>query len=135
MPFTKIVAVILMALMGAVVVLSVVELGYIILDSILEPPILLIKFEQVEQILSFSLWVLIALELLQSIRVYLDKETEAGHHVETVMVVSIIAVARKVIVLNLHEYEGLVILGLAAIIAALCGGYLMIRRTHTHHDN
>jgi uncharacterized membrane protein (DUF373 family) len=119
-----------MFLMGIVVVLSLADLCYIVFKDILKPPILLITFDEVDQILSAALWVLITMELLHSIRIYLEKETGHSHHVETVVVVSIIAVARKVIVLNLHDYDGVVILGLAAIIFALCGGYLMLRWTH-----
>jgi uncharacterized membrane protein (DUF373 family) len=70
---------------------------------------------------------LIALELLESIKVYIERHT---FHVTTVMRVSIIAVARKVIVLNIHEYDGVVVLGLAAIIVALTAGYFLVFRGH-----
>ena len=126
--FTRIVAYILLFLMGTVVVLSLADLAYIIFLDIHWYPLPFITFEEVEQILSFALWVIIALELFQSVKVYLDRHTSHRHHVETVLVVSIIAVARKVIVLNLHEYDGLLIIGLASIIVALCGGYYLLHK-------
>ena len=126
--FTRIVAYILLFLMGSVVILSLVDLAYIIFLDIHWYPLPLITFEEVEHILSFALWILIALELFQSVKVYLDRHTSHRHHVETVLVVSIIAVARKVIVLNLHEYDGLLIIGLASIIVALCGGYYLLHK-------
>ena len=133
--FTRIVASILLFLMGAVVILSLADLAYIIFNDIHWVPMPFITFEEVEHILSFALWVLIALELFQSVKVYLDKHSGHRHHLETVLVVSIIAVARKVIVINLHDYDGLVIIGLAGVIASLCVGYFLLHRViHSHEE-
>jgi uncharacterized membrane protein (DUF373 family) len=123
-----------MLIMGIVVVLSIVDLAYTVLHDILMPPIMLIAVEKLPEILRLFLWILIAIELLESIRVYL---TRHAIHVETVVIVSIIAVARKVIVLDVHELDGSIIIGLAAIITALTGGYFLLRKSHiqpTHRE-
>ncbi len=125
--FIKLAAVTLMLLMGIVVVLSIVDLAYTVLHDVLTPPVLLIAVGRLPEILGLFLWILIAIELLESVRVYL---TEHAIHVETVVIVSIIAIARKVIVLDVHELDGLIIIGLAAVIAALTGGYYLLRRCH-----
>lgn len=125
--FQKIIAIILMLMMAVVVVVSTIDLGATIVKEILEPPAWLFGLEQLQEILGIFLWVLIALELLESIKVYIEKHM---FHVTTVMRVSIIAVARKVIVLNIHEYDGSIILGLAAIIVALTAGYFFVCRGH-----
>ena len=123
--FIKLVAITLMLLMGIVVVLSIFDLAYVIVHDVLTPPILLIAVDRLPEILGLFLWILIALELLESVRVYL---TEHSFHVETVLLVSIIAIARKVIVLDVHDLDGLVIIGLAAVIAALTGGYFLLKK-------
>jgi uncharacterized membrane protein (DUF373 family) len=117
-----------MLIMGVVVVLSIVDLAYTVLHDILTPPIMLIAVDRLPEILGLFLWILIAIELLESIRVYL---TRHAINVETVVIVSIIAIARKVIVLDVHELDGSIIIGLAAIIAALTGGYFLLRKSHT----
>ena len=120
-----------MFLMGTVVVLSLANLVYLVFVDVFQPPFILITFEEVDQILASSLWVLIAFELFHSMRIYLEEETaHSSHHGETVLLVGIIAIARKVIILNLHDYDGVAIIGLAAIIAALCAGYFLLRRSN-----
>jgi hypothetical protein len=45
------------------------------------------------------------------------------------MLVAIIAIARKVIVMDFEKYSGLEILGISSIILALAGGYYLIKKT------
>ncbi len=72
------------------------------------------------------LLVVIGIELLDTIKVYFRKHVI---HVEVVMLVAIIALARKVIVMDFDQYAGVESLGIAAIILALAGGYFLIKRT------
>ena len=71
--------------------------------------------------------VLIALEILENITAYLKKHVI---QVELVIVTSIIAVARKIIILDLEKIEGVQIIGLAFSILALSTSYWIIRRMH-----
>jgi uncharacterized membrane protein (DUF373 family) len=81
------------------------------------------------EILALFLSVLIAIELLDSVRTYFG---EHHLHVETVVSVAVIAVARKIIILDLHAYESLTILSLAAVVIAVCAGYYLVRKSHGH---
>ena len=73
--------------------------------------------------------VLIAIELLDTIRAYLDEHVV---HAEVVMEVALIAVARKIIILDIKEVTAPTIVGIAAIVLALSVGYYLIRRVpHT----
>ncbi|CBN53855.1 MULTISPECIES: phosphate-starvation-inducible PsiE family protein [Kamptonema] len=74
--------------------------------------------------------VLIALEILENITAYLKKHVV---HVELVIVTSLIAVARKIIILDLEKKTALDLIGLAIAIFALSISYLIIRQT-THRD-
>ncbi|HIK28987.1 MAG: phosphate-starvation-inducible PsiE family protein [Oscillatoriaceae bacterium SKW80] len=68
--------------------------------------------------------VLIALEILENITAYLKKHVV---QVELVIVTSLIAVARKIIILDLEKVSGLEIIGLAIAIFSLSISYLIIR--------
>ena len=130
--FRKATSLVLMLMMAVVVVLAILDLGTTIIKDILEPPFLLIDVDKLSDILGRFLWVLITIELLESVRIYLR---ERAFHIEVVLSVSIIAIARKVIVTHLGEYEPATVLGIAAIIAALCGGYYLIRRSHSRRGS
>jgi uncharacterized membrane protein (DUF373 family) len=69
--------------------------------------------------------ILIGLELIETIKVYLVEEMV---HVEVILLVAIIAVARKVIVLDVKLLPPLSLIGVAAIILALSGGYFLLKR-------
>lgn len=71
------------------------------------------------------LLVLIGIELLDTIKVYLKDNVI---HVEVVILVAIIALARKVIILKVEDYTGLVIIGIGVLILALTGSYFLIRK-------
>lgn len=108
-----------------VVTLAIIDLGMAIYKEIIEPPFLLIGVDSLQYLLGFFLWILIAIELLDSVRSYLRHR---HFHVEAVLLVSLIAVARKVIVLDIHELSGVTIIGTATLIITLCGGYFLLRR-------
>ena len=53
---------------------------------------------------------------------------ESVDHAQIVMAVAIIAIARKVIILDVKELSGLALVGIAAIILALSIGYYLIKK-------
>lgn len=71
--------------------------------------------------------ILIALEILENITAYLRKHVI---HVELVIATSLIAVARKVIILDLKNTEGIKVIGLGIAVFALSISYWIIRRSH-----
>jgi uncharacterized membrane protein (DUF373 family) len=72
------------------------------------------------------LLVLIGLELMHTVKVYLQDHTV---HVEVILAVALVALARKVIAVNLKDQTGSI--GLALLIIALAGSHWLLRR----HDN
>ncbi len=64
----------------------------------------------------------IGIELPDTIKVYFRKHVI---HVEVVMLVAIIAISRKIIVMDFDQYTGTQSLGIAAIAIALAGGYFL----------
>ena len=71
------------------------------------------------------LLVLIGLELLETVRAYLK-----SHRIrlEVVLIVAVIALGRHIVELELEDVDGLTLVGIAALIAALVGGYYLTRR-------
>ena len=78
--------------------------------------------------------VLIALEILENITAYLK------HHViqvELVIATSLVAVSRKIIILDLEKLAGLEVIALAVTVLSLAISYWLVRGVHRrsrHHD-
>ena len=123
--FEHIIVLSLIIMMVIVVVLATIELGWIIIRDIITPPIILLEIDELLEIFGFFLLVLIGIELLETIKAYLLTNVI---HVEIVLEVALIAIARKVIILDLNKYESLTLVGIAALIAAVALAYLVIKR-------
>jgi len=116
----------LVVMMAVVLLLATIELGWIIVKDIVTPPLFLLEIDELIEIFGLFMLVLIGIELLETIiKTYLDRSTE---HVTIVIAVALIAISRKVIVLGKQEFTGDILLGIAAVIIALAGGYYLIRR-------
>jgi uncharacterized membrane protein (DUF373 family) len=123
--FERVVIGSLVVMMMIVVLLSTVELGWLIVTDIITEPIILLEIDELLEIFGFFLLVLIGVELLDTIRSYLSQHIV---HVEIVIEVAMIAVARKVIILDVKDLSGLTLVGIAAIIVALTVAYFTLRR-------
>ncbi|WP_096595442.1 phosphate-starvation-inducible PsiE family protein [Calothrix sp. NIES-2098] len=84
------------------------------------------------KIFGLFLNILIALEILENITAYLRKHVV---QVELVIVTSLIAVARKIIILDLEKVSGIDIIGLGVAILALSISYLIIRFSNSGNHN
>ena len=122
--FETVINVTLLVMLVIVVVLATVDLGWLIIKDILSPPILLLDIAELLELFGAFLLVMIGLELLGTIKTYITKNTV---HVEVVLLVAIIAIARKVVILEPKELDGAGLLGIAAIILALTAGYYLVR--------
>ena len=80
------------------------------------------------KIFGLFLNILIALEILENITGYLKKHVL---QVELVIVTSLIAVARKIIILDLDKVSGIDIIGLGLAVLALSVSYLIIRSSNS----
>lgn len=119
---------VLIVMMGVVLTLVVVDLGWIIGKDILESRFLLLSIDQLLEIFGLFLLVLIGLELLETVmRTYI---TQGQPHYEVVLTVAIIAVARKVIILDIKEVDAWVLIGIASLIMGLTVGYFFMKKSH-----
>ena len=124
--FEKGVILVLVLLMAVVLLLSTVELAWIIIQDVISPPVFLLDINELLDIFGLFMLVLIGIELLETIaKTYMSESTD---HAQIVMAVAIIAIARKVIILDVKELSGLALVGIAAIILALSIGYYLIKK-------
>jgi uncharacterized membrane protein (DUF373 family) len=121
----KIVIISLMIMMIFIVVLSTIRLGWILVEEMLKPPVMLLNIDEMLRVFGFFLMLLIGIELLESIKAYI---TEDVIRVEAIIAIALIAIARKVIVLDLTKLPSLTLIGIASILIALSAGYFLIRR-------
>lgn len=120
--FERFVVLSLIVMMAVVILLATVELGWIIIQDIITSPIILPDITELLDIFGFFLLILIGIELLETIRAYL---VEHVVHVEIVLEVALIAIARKVIILEVKEQPSMTLLGIAALILSLAVAFYL----------
>lgn len=123
--FERYIVIALIVMMVLVVLVATVELGWIIIKDIMGPPMFLLVISDLLEIFGFFMLVLIGIELLETIKAYLVDNVV---HVEIVLEVALIAIARKAIILDIEKYEGLTILGTAGLILAVATAYYAVKR-------
>ncbi|MCG9731766.1 phosphate-starvation-inducible PsiE family protein, partial [Shewanella sp. Isolate13] len=76
------------------------------------------------KIFGFFFIILIGFVLIETIEMYFKENVI---HAEVILLVAVIAVSRKVILLDLDKYDPLAIIGLGLIIVALGACYALIK--------
>jgi uncharacterized membrane protein (DUF373 family) len=110
-------------MMALVLFLAVLELGVILAKDIASPPMFFLEVEELLELFGLFLLVLIGIELFETMEIYVKENVV---HVEVVFTVALIAIARKVIILDIKKVGGPSLLGLAAVVLALSLGYYLI---------
>jgi uncharacterized membrane protein (DUF373 family) len=123
--YFKIIYIILIVLFAVIVTLAVCYLAYLVYDALLHNSPALLESHELLDLFGYFLLVLIGVELLATLSAYLDEKVI---HVEIVVVVAIIAIARGVILWEPVTMEPLIMFGTAAVIFALCSGYYFLKK-------
>lgn len=116
---------ILMVMMAIVLGLSVIDLAWTIVKDMSEPPYLLLDIDELLELFGLFMLVIIGIELLETIMKTYSSPGE--QHYEVVLSVAIIAIARKVIMLDIKAVDSVTLIGIASIILALTGGYYFMK--------
>lgn len=117
--------VVLLVMMALIVTLSIVDLGCILYAAITAPPFGRIAVDKLVGLFSDFLLVLIGIEMLETVRSYIQDKTI---HVEVILAVGLVALARKIIVLEPAHVEPFEMIGIAAIILALSIAFFLVHR-------
>src|SRR4051812_6570708 len=122
--FEHLIAWILALLLAAVILLGTVDLTVILIkDVVYTAPHHLVGIDQLLELFGFFLIVLLGLELLEMVKAYLHDELI---HVEVVLIVALIALARKVIIMEFKEPTALTLIGLAVLVLSLAISYRLV---------
>jgi len=121
--FERIVIGALIVMLAVVIVLALIELVWILVQDVLKPPVFILEIKDLLEIFGFFLLVLIGLELLDTIKCYY---VEGRIDLKVIFTVALIALGRKIIILEPEKYGGLTLIGMGVIIFALVAGYFVV---------
>jgi uncharacterized membrane protein (DUF373 family) len=127
--FEKCIYALLMFMLMVVLIAAVIDLGWVLVTSLTDISPWLLESHEMIQVLGGFLLVLIGVELLDTIKAYFR---ENSIHVEIVVLLAIIAIARKVILLDPSEMNGtdfgFELIGIGVIVVGLSAGYYLIKK-------
>lgn len=120
---------ILIGVVAVYISVEIIELiyqfGKALISGSDNPGRLLITKEQTALVLPVFFNILIAIELIDTFNIYIK---EHSIKVQSILLIGLMAVGRKLLVLDLGHNEGIQNIGLAAIIIALALGYYLVKR-------
>lgn len=115
----------LMVMMGLVVLLATIELAWILIKDIVSPPFFVLEIDELLELFGLFLLILIGVELFETIQTY---HLERVIRVEVVVTVAIIAICRKVIILNYKSLSSFTLQDVGAVILALAIAYYLLKK-------
>lgn len=116
----------LLVMLMVTVLVATVELGWILLRDVLRPPFDILNVGELLEVFGFFLMVLLGLELLEMMKVYLN---ESEIHVEVVLLVALVAVGRKIVIIDYSNVSHEQLFGMAALVLALSAGYFFLKKS------
>jgi len=121
----KIIAIVLLVLMGVVVASGTIEVAYEIVTSLIDPPGFFLGVSELFDVFGLFLMVLIGLELMTSIHMYLD---DHRIHAEMMFLVALTAVTRKIVIMDSSSMDPMLIFSIGFLVIALASGYYLLRK-------
>ncbi len=116
----------LLLMMAVVLALGTAELGVRIAEEVIAAPRpFLLDVEELQRLFGFFLVIVIGIELLETLRIYLEEHTV---HAEVILTVAITALARKVIIADVGVLSPMSLVGMGILVFALAVGYYLIKR-------
>ncbi len=121
----KIIAIVLLILMGVVVASGTIEVAYEIVTSLIEPPGFFLGVSELFDVFGLFLMVLIGLELMTSIHMYLD---DHRIHAEMMFLVALTAITRKIVIMDSSVADPMLIFSIGFLVIALAAGFYLLRK-------
>ncbi len=121
----KIIAMVLLLLMGVVVASGTIEVAYEIVTSLIDPPGFFLGVPELFDVFGLFLMVLIGLELMTSIHMYLD---DHRIHAEMMFLVALTAITRKIVIMDSSVADPMLIFSIGFLVIALAAGYYLVRK-------
>lgn len=110
-------------LMTLVILWGVADVILVMYQKLKSPPFMLLAIGDILVLFGAFMAVLIAIEILINIVIYLREDVL---HVKIVMATALMAIARKVIVLDFNKISATYVLAIAAVVLAMSVGYWLV---------
>jgi uncharacterized membrane protein (DUF373 family) len=122
--FERFIVGILAGLIALVILLATVDLGINLFKDIFQSaPRFLIEVDALLGIFGQVLIILLGFELLETVKAYLRDD---AIHVEVVLIVALIALARKVIVIEAGTVSGATMAGIGFLMLSIAASYWLV---------
>jgi uncharacterized membrane protein (DUF373 family) len=118
---------VLLAFIAFVVLVTTLQLGREIVAAVVNPPLFHFDADELLDVFGEFLLVLIGVELMNTVKIYL---VDKSFHVEVILAVGLVAITRKVVVLDHKQLDGMSLIGIATIIISLSVSYYLVRLSH-----
>ncbi len=102
-------------LMVAVIIFGVIDVAWTLYERLIQPPVFILTIGDILATFGAFMVVLIAIEIFQNIILYLRDDVI---HVKIVLSTALMAIARKVIILDYNELEPLYIFATGVVLVA-----------------
>lgn len=114
---------VLAVLMTLVIFFGVVDVGWTLYEKLNAPPLYILTIGDMLATFGAFIAVLIAIEIFINITVYLRDDVI---HVKIVMATALMAIARKIIIIDTDLVDAAYLGGLAAVVLAMSIGYWLV---------
>ena len=115
----------LAVLMVFVIVMGVVDVGWTLYQKLITPPIYILTISDMLATFGAFMAVLIAIEIFINITIYLREDVI---HVKIVLATALMAIARKIIILDVETLDPGYLFGIGVIMLATSIGYWLIHK-------
>jgi uncharacterized membrane protein (DUF373 family) len=120
----KYAAIALLVLMGVVVFSAIIEVAWVLLSALMEPPGFFLGVTELFDVFGLFLMVLIGLELMSSVHMFMKDHMI---HAEMMFLVAMTAVARKIVIMDSTNLDPMTVFAIGFLVLALSGGYYLVK--------
>lgn len=123
---------ILAILMVLVIFWGVADVVYVLYMRLILPPFMLLNISDILKTFAAFLAVLIAIEIYQNIVLYLRTDVIP---LKLVIATALMAIARKVIIIDFKEVNAMDVLAIGVVVLALGVTYHLLDKNYNNYDN
>ncbi|MCG6446459.1 phosphate-starvation-inducible PsiE family protein, partial [Vibrio parahaemolyticus] len=108
-----------------VIVMGVIDVAWTIYQKLITPPKLILTISDMLATFGAFMAVLIAIEIFINITIYLRENVI---HVKIVIATALMAISRKVIIIDFETLSPMYLIGIAAVVLSMSLGYWLIHK-------
>lgn len=117
---------VLALIMTGVIIWGVVDVCWVLYEKLMTPPRFLLTISDILATFGAFMAVLIAIEIFINITIYLREDVI---HVQIVMATALMAIARKIIILDFDKISAEYVWAMAGVVFAMSIGYFLVLKS------